>query len=85
MRTMLLVVYYDDAITTTMQNVLPKNIADEIIKKRNIQLKYEDVDNIQSKATLLECFCYFCVLTKQMKQFISSIFKYFKVGKICNI
>ncbi len=31
-----------------MKNV-PKNIADEIIKKRNIQLKDEDVDNI-SKA-----------------------------------
>nr|WP_307914140.1 hypothetical protein [Mycoplasmopsis bovis]QQH18994.1 hypothetical protein HYE48_00950 [Mycoplasmopsis bovis] len=68
---------YDDAITKHYAKFLPKYIADEIIKKRNIQLKDEDVDII-FKATLLECFCYFCVLTKQMKQFISSIFKYFK-------
>ncbi|QQH25966.1 hypothetical protein HYE13_00935 [Mycoplasmopsis bovis] len=32
--------------TALCKNVLPKNIADEIIKKRNIQLKDEDVDNI---------------------------------------
>ncbi|QQH37275.1 hypothetical protein HYD83_00900 [Mycoplasmopsis bovis] len=41
--------YYHDADyqLNSMQKIPTlKNIADEIIKKRNIHLKYEDVDNI---------------------------------------